>query len=295
MHPRADGRPRPCSTPPASPPLPASWPPTCANAPAERGPPWTRAVRPGSSPTPGSTTPTGASAPARSGSSRPSSTASPGATPRSRPTATGPHGAGAADRAAPVGLSPLPLNPLVRLARDSAHVTHAHPLTLEGAAVQACAVAYAHCADPRRPLAAFHPLSTAARYCASPEFRSQPTRPSALVRGRFTRKDTVRVLVRGGRRGRSRAPGTHRLPALPRRPARDRALRRAAGQRQGPGGGHGRSTGRARNGAGAVPEAWSRRLENAPRDGCGLRPGRMHGGTDPGRGSGRGRATEGGR
>ncbi|MDT0327013.1 ADP-ribosylglycohydrolase family protein [Nocardiopsis lambiniae] len=175
----------------------------------------------------------------------------------------GSYGAGAAARVAPVGLLPVPMNPLAQLARDSAYVTHAHPLALEGAAIQACAVAYARRADRERPLAAFHLLSTVARYSTSSEFRSQLARLGALTRGRYTHRDAVRALGRGGTAAEAvplalaaflRSPDD--LPEVVRFAASvDNGRGRVAAMAGALAG--------ARNGVDAVPRSWARCLEES--------------------------------
>ncbi|MFD6953720.1 hypothetical protein A6A08_25750 [Nocardiopsis sp. TSRI0078] len=179
---------------------------------------------------------------------------------------TGSYGAGAAARVAPVGLLPVPLNRLVQLARDSAYITHAHTLALEGVALQACAVAYARRAHREQPLAAFHLLSTAARYSTAPEFRAQLARLSALARGRYTHRDVVRALGEG-------ATVVEAVPlalaAFLRSPDDLPEVVRFAACVDG---GRGRvaamagALAGARNGVGAIPQPWLRCLEEAPRD-----------------------------
>ena len=64
----------------------------------------------------------------------------------------GSYGNGGAMRVAPVALVAESLSQTVELARRTASVTHTHPLGLDGAAVQACAVALALASDPRNVL-----------------------------------------------------------------------------------------------------------------------------------------------
>ncbi|WP_435110770.1 ADP-ribosylglycohydrolase family protein [Nocardiopsis synnemataformans] len=177
---------------------------------------------------------------------------------------TGSYGAGAAARVAPVGLLRVPLNRLVRLARESAYVTHAHPLALDGVALQACAVAYVRRADPQRPLPAFHLLSTMARYATAPEFRAQLARLSALGRTRYTPRDVVGALG-GGTSAVEAVPAA--LAAFLRSPDDLPEVVRFAVR---VGGGVGNvaamaaALAGARRGRGAIPGAWLGRLEEVP-------------------------------
>ncbi len=75
---------------------------------------------------------------------------------------TGSYGNGGAMRVAPVGLLPLPMNRVSALARRSAALTHAHEHALDAAAIQACAVAYAHRSPRAQPLDGHHLLATVA-------------------------------------------------------------------------------------------------------------------------------------
>ncbi|WP_160051000.1 MULTISPECIES: ADP-ribosylglycohydrolase family protein [unclassified Nocardiopsis] len=181
---------------------------------------------------------------------------------------TGSYGAGAAARVAPVGLLRIPLNRLVRLARDSAYVTHAHPLAIDGAALQACAVAYVRRADPRRPLPAFHLLSTVARHATAPEFRAQLARLSALGRAGYTPRDVVGAL--GGGAGAVEAvPAAlaaflHAPDDLPEVVRFAACLGAGAGNVAAMAG----ALAGARLGSGAVPGSWLRRLEEVPGPGA---------------------------
>ncbi|WP_435108348.1 ADP-ribosylglycohydrolase family protein [Nocardiopsis synnemataformans] len=177
---------------------------------------------------------------------------------------TGSYGAGAAARVAPVGLLPVPLNRLVQLARDSAYVTHAHALALEGVAIQACAVAYARRADRGQSLAASHLLSTVARYSSAPEFRSQLARLGALARGRCTHRDVARALGEG-------VTAVEAVPlalaAFLRSPDDLPEVVRFAAAVDGGGGRVAAMAGAlagARNGVGAIPRSWLRCLEDVP-------------------------------
>lgn len=105
---------------------------------------------------------------------------------------TGSFGNGGAMRVAPVGLLPLPVRRLAELARHSAEVTHAHPLALDGAAVQAVAVAYAHRSTFGRPLDPVHLLDTVTPHATTPEFHARLTRLRDLVRGGYTPGDVAR-------------------------------------------------------------------------------------------------------
>ncbi|MFD3688878.1 ADP-ribosylglycohydrolase family protein [Nocardiopsis sp. NPDC058631] len=176
---------------------------------------------------------------------------------------TGSYGAGAAARVAPVGLLAVPLNRLVQLARDSAYVTHAHALALDGAAIQACAVAYARRANREQPLATSHLLSTVARYSTAPEFRAQLARLSALGRSRYAARDVVRALGEGDTAVQAvplalaaflRSPDD--LPEAVRFAVRvDGGRGRVAAMAGALAG--------ARNGVGAIPRSWLRSLEDA--------------------------------
>ncbi|WP_053618530.1 ADP-ribosylglycohydrolase family protein [Nocardiopsis sp. NRRL B-16309] len=175
---------------------------------------------------------------------------------------TGSFGAAAAARVAPIGLLPAPLNRLDQLARDSAYVTHAHPLALDGAAIQACAVAYARRASPDQPLDTFHLVSTVARYATTPDFRTRLLRLAALARGRFGHQDALRAL--GGGSGAVTAVPLA-LAAFLRSPDDLPEIVRFALPLD-HGTGHvaamaGALAG-ARHGAEAIPGSWSRRLAN---------------------------------
>ncbi|RKS08390.1 poly(ADP-ribose) glycohydrolase ARH3 [Nocardiopsis sp. Huas11] len=173
---------------------------------------------------------------------------------------TGSFGAAAAARVAPVGLLPAPLNRLDQLARDSAYVTHAHPLALDGAAIQACAVAYARRASPDQPLAVFHLVSTVARYATTPDFRAQLVRLAALVRDRFSHQDAIRAL--GGDDGAvtavplALAAFLHSPDDLPKIVRFALPLDHGTGHIAAMAG----ALAGARNGADAIPRSWSRRL-----------------------------------
>ncbi|WP_435107166.1 ADP-ribosylglycohydrolase family protein [Nocardiopsis synnemataformans] len=97
----------------------------------------------------------------------------------------------------PIGLLSLPLNRLTQMARAAARVTHTHPLALDGAALQACAIAYARRSPNDQPLAATHLISTVGRYATTPELRTRLSRLSGLLRGSYTPADVARELGRG--------------------------------------------------------------------------------------------------
>jgi poly(ADP-ribose) glycohydrolase ARH3 len=72
-------------------------------------------------------------------------------------------GNGAAMRVCPIGLMPLPLSEVDRVARESAAVSHTHPLAQDAAALQALAVALALRDEP---------FDVLADYARTPEFRT---------------------------------------------------------------------------------------------------------------------------
>ncbi|RKS08398.1 ADP-ribosylglycohydrolase [Nocardiopsis sp. Huas11] len=111
----------------------------------------------------------------------------------------GPNGSedDAAVPALPAGLLSLPMNRLAGVARAAAQITHGHPGALDGAAVQACAVAYALRAPADRPLAVTHLVTTVGRYATTPEFRSQLSRLGGLLREPYTPADVARELGHG--------------------------------------------------------------------------------------------------
>lgn len=95
---------------------------------------------------------------------------------------SGSFGNGGAMRVAPVGLLPsLPLDQVAELARRSAEVTHAHPLALDGAAVQACAVAWAHRSPGDRPVETSAFLAEAASGATGELFRGRLARLETLA------------------------------------------------------------------------------------------------------------------
>lgn len=90
----------------------------------------------------------------------------------------GSFGNGAAMRIAPVGLLFHDTDRLYEAARSSATVTHAHPIGIDGAAVQARAVAQAVASDPRAPFPMRTFLDRLLDTARTPEMR----RKLALVR-----------------------------------------------------------------------------------------------------------------
>lgn len=95
----------------------------------------------------------------------------------------GSFGNGAAMRVAPLGLYFHDVPDLYALARDSATVTHAHPIGVDGAAIQAQAVAQAVHLDPRQPFDAEAFLKGLQGTARTPEMRDKLSQVSQLLRG----------------------------------------------------------------------------------------------------------------
>lgn len=95
---------------------------------------------------------------------------------------SGSFGNGGAMRVAPVGLAFHRDLPTVdRLARETARITHAHPLGTEGAALQAVAVALALSGDADAPLDAASFVDAVGRYASEPVYREQLDRVAGLL------------------------------------------------------------------------------------------------------------------
>ena len=94
----------------------------------------------------------------------------------------GSFGNGAAMRVAPVGLLFCESTSLYERARESATVTHAHPLGVDGAAVQASAVALAVRLDPGVPFPAERFLQALLDTARTAEMKRQLVRVRELIR-----------------------------------------------------------------------------------------------------------------
>ncbi|MCH7230935.1 ADP-ribosylglycohydrolase family protein [Glycomyces sp. L485] len=93
-------------------------------------------------------------------------------------------GNGAAMRVAPVGLvAGLSLDDIARAAAASAQVTHAHQLGIDGAVVQAVAVAVAARTSRLRRLAADDLIAVVAQYARTPEFTAELRSVPGLLEG----------------------------------------------------------------------------------------------------------------
>jgi poly(ADP-ribose) glycohydrolase ARH3 len=101
-------------------------------------------------------------------------------------------GNGAAMRIVPVGLSFYNSPDLYTQACTSAQVTHAHPVGMDGAAVQACAVAQAVKLDPQEkfPLEKF--TQSLNEFARTPEIREKMERVNALI-GRDAPPETAAI------------------------------------------------------------------------------------------------------
>ncbi len=94
----------------------------------------------------------------------------------------GSHGNGAAMRVAPVAIRAAgDISLALDLARRSAQVTHAHPLGIDGAALQAGVVALALAADPGEPLDRAVVLAAAADFVTEEAMRHQLARVGDLT------------------------------------------------------------------------------------------------------------------
>lgn len=94
----------------------------------------------------------------------------------------GSFGNGAAMRIAPLGLLFYEASDLYQVAERSAMVTHAHPIGIDGAAVQARAVAQAVGLDPRDPLSADDFLGVLLATARTSEMEDKLARVEELVR-----------------------------------------------------------------------------------------------------------------
>jgi poly(ADP-ribose) glycohydrolase ARH3 len=96
----------------------------------------------------------------------------------------GSYGNGAAMRVAPIGLVPgLGPSAVAARARRSAAITHAHPHALDGAAVQAVAVAITARSNPATPINPDELVACLAAHAHTPEFRKALQRITPLLRG----------------------------------------------------------------------------------------------------------------
>ena len=93
----------------------------------------------------------------------------------------GSYGNGAAMRVVPVGLLFQPTHDLYTQARASAEVTHAHPVGVDGAAVQACAVAQAVKRDPRKNFSAEEFIQGLIDFSQTSEIKSKMKRVRELI------------------------------------------------------------------------------------------------------------------
>jgi poly(ADP-ribose) glycohydrolase ARH3 len=108
----------------------------------------------------------------------------------------GSFGNGAAMRIAPLGLCFHDSPDLDEQARLSAAVTHAHPIGVDGAAVQAQAVAQAVRLDPQEPFPVQEFSQSLADIARTPEMRDKMALVRALIAGGVTPPDAARRLGR---------------------------------------------------------------------------------------------------
>jgi poly(ADP-ribose) glycohydrolase ARH3 len=106
----------------------------------------------------------------------------------------GSFGNGAAMRIAPLGLSFHDAPDLYEKARLSAAVTHAHPIGIDGAAVQARAVAQAVALDPAQPFAADDFLRALLDAARTPEMEGKLARVRQLIHQDVPARLAARVL-----------------------------------------------------------------------------------------------------
>jgi poly(ADP-ribose) glycohydrolase ARH3 len=109
----------------------------------------------------------------------------------------GSFGNGAAMRVAPVGLFFHDADDLYGRARRSATLTHAHPIGVDGAAVQARAVAQAVSLDPREPFQAEDFLQTLIDTARTSQMRDKLKRVRDVTREDVPPREAVRVLGQG--------------------------------------------------------------------------------------------------
>jgi poly(ADP-ribose) glycohydrolase ARH3 len=105
-------------------------------------------------------------------------------------------GNGAAMRIAPVGLLYHDHPDLCRLAADSAEVTHAHPVGMDGAAIQAAAVARALALDPGEGFTPSDFLQELTGLTRTPEIRSKIAAIDALIRDGASAEEAAGALGR---------------------------------------------------------------------------------------------------
>jgi poly(ADP-ribose) glycohydrolase ARH3 len=109
----------------------------------------------------------------------------------------GSFGNGAAMRIAAVGLFFHDADDLYEKARLSATVTHAHPIGVDGAAVQARAVAHAVNLDPREPFSAESFLHTLLDTARTPEMRSRLKHVRDAIREEASPRTAIRAFGQG--------------------------------------------------------------------------------------------------
>jgi len=108
----------------------------------------------------------------------------------------GSFGNGAAMRIAPVGLFFHNSPDLYKEARRSASVTHAHPIGVDGAAVQAWAVAQAVTLDPQEPFPFEEFTQGITSFARTPEMRDKMALVRRLIATRCAPPDAARRLGR---------------------------------------------------------------------------------------------------
>lgn len=107
----------------------------------------------------------------------------------------GSYGNGGAMRVAPLALLPgLELADIAALARQVASITHQHPLGMEGAAIQAVAVALAARSDPRRPLDVAQFIRSLVKQLSLNEYRFALRDAHTLVRSGCQPRDVAAAL-----------------------------------------------------------------------------------------------------
>lgn len=175
-------------------------------------------------------------------------------------------GAGGAVRIAPIGLLPITsLSRIAELARRAAAITDCHPLGMEGAAVQAVAVALATRGDPAGHLDSAGFLRAIAPHAPSDEFRNRlRTVRSLIVPG----SEPDQVAAQLGDSGTAQACVPAALTAFLRYPDDPAAATRFAVRVGGDSGGVATMTGGlagARCGIDALPASWRQRLQHTDR------------------------------
>lgn len=107
----------------------------------------------------------------------------------------GSYGNGGAMRVAPLAFLPwLELSEIAELARQNAAITHRHPLGMEGAAIQAVAVALAARSDPRRPLDVAQFIRALVKQLSLNEYRFALRDAHTLVRSGCQPRDVAAAL-----------------------------------------------------------------------------------------------------